>query len=174
MKVESQFRKVSWGMSKADVRAREQGIPVNEDNDALYYEGSLVGSPCLVAYHFERGHLVSGSYVIDNADDVSDVTDFEQLKEMLTKKYGSPNYDQADWKEPYRSIGVRTYGDYAKAVARGDVILRAGWETRDTRIWLVCTEDKALYNAIVYVFYTSLNHIQQSQSRLVQEDMEMI
>jgi hypothetical protein len=161
-------------MSKSDIRAREVNPPVSETAEVMHFEGTLVDTPCLVSYDFFQGALVGGSYFIDNADDVADITDYEKLQEMLTKKYGPALSAEHDWKDPYRSAGIDTYGKLAKAIARGDVTLRTIWETRDTRIVLVCTESSSEYNALVFLFYHSLDHLQSRDDSVKERDIDLL
>ncbi|HVX41981.1 MAG TPA: hypothetical protein VHB25_20635 [Gemmatimonadaceae bacterium] len=167
------FRRSSWGDSPARVRSVEPGEPAESDGD-LIYSTTLVGYPALLFYKFANDELCEGTYVIDNSDDAADVDAYFKLQEMLTGKYGEPANKEANWRDPYRAPDVKTYAQAAKAVATGELTLRSVWFTPDSRVLLVCAEDRERYNAIVFLFYEDLRRLQAGTDVRHESDLDLL
>lgn len=163
------LRRVSWGMSTAEVEAAE-GAPTHRlDNGVLAYSAQLAGSNATLFYTFVSDALVSAGYYFDEPNDVDDVATHERLRELLSRKYGPPRTN-VDHRTPYQMEFPETFGALAKAVARGELEIVSIWETGGTRISLALQEDKNSYNAFVALLYTSPDRAAEDFSA----DMELI
>jgi hypothetical protein len=167
------FRKAAWGMSKNQVRATETAVLVSEDENELSFEGTLIGSACVVHYDFANGRLVGGGYTFDN-DDALDVSDYFQLKDMFTKKYGEPVFSEPKWKDPLRRVNIETYEDAGDAVASGLLELESVWVTAETQIRIVLTDSKKQYNAILFVFYQDRAHLDSTLAAREAEEFDLL
>jgi len=129
------FRKTNWGMTKAQVKKTEKSKLVNEDENLLVYQGTVSGLDCLIVYIFAEGKLVRAKYIFtkthSNKNDY--ISDFNTLKEVLTKKYGKPVKDSHIWKNDlYRD----DYQYWGFAVSLGHLVYFADWETSNTNLSL--------------------------------------
>ena len=129
------FRKTTWGMGKIQVKKTEKGKIVKEDEDLLAYQGTVGGFDCLILYIFAEGKLVRAKYVFtethSNQNDY--ISDFNTLKEILTKKYGKPDDDSHIWKN---DLYKDDYQEWGLAISIGHLVYQAIWEISETKIFL--------------------------------------
>jgi hypothetical protein len=148
------FRKSNWGDPMVHVLASETATLVSKDSDALFYSGELNDSPCFIRYAFENGKLVSGSYMLDNADEI-DVLDFFQLKDMLDEKYGLAEI-VPEWRG--LATNLNDMDDFAHSVASGDLRASVFYETTRSRLILQIADQDDAYNARVFLLYRDRAH----------------
>src|SRR5690348_6129050 len=111
------LRRVSWGMTPAEVKSAEESVPVDSDGDSLMYKVELFGFEAFLRYAFQSARLVQGVYIFDSqAGDTQDVAAYERIRGALKAKYGKP-VSQAQWRGLARKTFPATYGEMAKAVA---------------------------------------------------------
>ena len=96
---EYDFRKTNWGMSKEQVRATEEREPHFEDNTILSYEVTISEKGFECAYLFLEDKLYGSRclFLEEHTNKNLYIDDYEELKEILTKKYGKPKIDQVTW-----------------------------------------------------------------------------
>jgi hypothetical protein len=173
MQATRSLRKVSWGMSPAQVRMTEEGTPAIADGDSLAYSVTLFGYSATLLYTFARGRLVRGAYIIDHPNDVEDVSAHETIQAQLVSKYGEPRR-QAEWRDPRRPRWPETYGEMAKAIATGELKLFDHWQSDDSLITLMFTEQSDAYNAMVLLDYTSQEYSEQLGERQFRDDSDLL
>jgi hypothetical protein len=127
------FRGHSWGETIASVKAAEKAPLTAQNGDTLMYKDTLAGLHVAILYTFSNGRLVEASYmsqeVHTNKNDF--IKDYKNLKELLTKKYGTPVKDDNLWRnELYKSDPA----EWGMAVSVGHLIYKASWETDRTTI----------------------------------------
>lgn len=169
------FRNASWGMDVNDVRKSENADEIKaalENEDKLFYKGRIVGCDCHIFYDFTKGVLTQGTYIIDELNDENDVTAYEELVKLLTKKYGEPLTSEIESNHRYKKIDLKAYEELAEAVASGAVTMRSSWVTPDTNIYAYCKEDTEKHNAIVYVVY--IRKEQEAMEEEYEGDMNLI
>jgi hypothetical protein len=135
------FRKTNWGMSKEQVKATEDKKPDFEDLTTLGYEVKISEKDSLCTYSFLEDKLYRGEYFIIEERSKSVyksamniyIDDYEELKEILTKKYGKPKIDKVVWKDDLYEDD-KSYLGYSVFV--GDLKCGALWETLTTYIGL--------------------------------------
>lgn len=151
---EYNFRKTKWGMSIAQVKSSEPLDVVKEDENLLGYKTNVIGKDVLVAYFFIDNQLVRARYVLaeshTNKNDF--ITDYNDFKEILTKKYGKPKQDETFWKN---DLYKDDYSDWGTAISIGHLVYLSSWETQDTEINNVLTGDNFDISCIVE--YSSKN-----------------
>ena len=129
------FRGASWGMSKAQIKAKEPGEPKIKTDDIICYEGSVAGMDTLIAYIFVKDKLVRAKYLFSmshsNKNDY--ISDYHNLKEALTKKYDQPKEEKAEWRN---DLYERNYSDWGFAVSLGHLFYYSQWGTQDTDVVL--------------------------------------
>jgi hypothetical protein len=95
------FRKTNWGMSKEQVRATEDKKPDFEDDKWLGYEVKINGKDFGCLYCFLEDKVYRGEYFSEGEYTNKNlyIDDYEELKEILTKKYDKPKTDRPGlWK----------------------------------------------------------------------------
>jgi len=139
------FREVSWGMTKAQVKAIEKGRSRGEQRsddglNFLAYEGKAGGLDCLVGYYFAENQLIQGSYIFieKHANRTMFIDDFRTTKKALTQKYGKPMEDKTYWQDDLYKDDA---SDWGMAVAVGHLQFETIWDTPQTEIRLRLTGD---------------------------------
>ena len=130
------FRKTNWGMSKEQVRATEDKKPDFEDDKWLGYEVKINGKDFGCLYCFLEDKLCWGEYFSEGEYTNKNlyIDDYEELKEILTKKYGKPKTDRPGlWKNDLYKVDKSLWGI---AISAGLLAYEASWETSTTEIWL--------------------------------------
>ena len=146
------FRKTTWGMSKIQVEKMEKGKIVKEEGNLLAYQGNVGGLDCFILYIFAEEKLVRAKYVFtethSNKNDF--ISDYNNLKETLIKKYGKTCNDSQLWKNDlYRD----DYQYWGFAVSLGHLVYQAIWETSNTKIFLALHGEN--YDIILEIEYQS-------------------
>lgn len=131
----SGFRRATWGMSMTEVSTLESAKRLSQNNDMLSYAGVVNNLDCLILYIFDQGKLVQGKYIIivqhKNKNDY--ISDYNNLKQMLTKKYGPPSSDKQYWRS---DLHKNNYEEWGSAVSLGDLAYYSEWQTPATDIAL--------------------------------------
>lgn len=130
---EYNFRKTKWGMSIAKVKSSEPLDVAKEDTTLLGYKTTVIGKDVFVVYFFIDNKLVRARYVLaeshTNKNDF--ITDYNDFKEILTKKYGKPKQDESLWRN---DLYKDDYSGWGTAISLGHLIYLSSWETPDTEI----------------------------------------
>lgn len=130
------FRKTTWGMSKTQVKKTEKGEAIEGGESPLLYHGRVAGLDCIVAYSFVEEKLVRTAYMFteDHSNRNDHISDYNNVKEILVKKYGEPIKDETIWKNDlYRDDAQR----HGFAVSLGHLVLFSSWATHSTQIGLL-------------------------------------
>ena len=86
----------------------------------------------------------------EHSDESGHVSDFEKLRSLLVEKYGEPDSDRSNWRNPlFRSEPSK----FGLAVAAGHVARAVEWELEDTSVRLSISGDN--YKVRVGVTYAS-------------------
>lgn len=127
------FRKTKWGMSIAQVKSAEPLKVAKEEKNLLVYKTTVIGKDVYVLYIFADNMLVRAKYVLaeshTNKNDY--ITDYNDFKEILTKKYGKPKQDETVWKN---DLFKDDYSDWGTAISVGHLVYFSSWETKETEI----------------------------------------
>jgi hypothetical protein len=148
------FRSVRWGMTMEEVTAAETEVVLRVVTGYSTLAGDCVvaGHHASVFYEFTDSQLSEAFYAFLDAhtNDNLYIDDFEDLKGLLTLKYGPPVVDTAVWK---RNLYRNDPDKWGFAVLCGDLKLRAEWDAPRTRVVLYLTGDN--YEAHLWLTYTS-------------------
>lgn len=130
---EYDFRNTNWGMSKEEVRLAEGRNPDLETDNGLVYKVIIDKYDCYCIYFFLENRLYMSTYRV-NEEHINKnvyIEDYENLKELLIKKYGKPTWENVNWKDDfYKDIK----GNWGLAVARGDLEYTITWEAPITTV----------------------------------------
>lgn len=129
------FRKTTWGMTKEQVKIAETKKLEAEREDRLGYLDDMVGKKVTIVYVFTENKLSRGSYVFDlqHTNQNLFINDYEEIKHLLSEKYGPPNEDDSLWANNLYKDDPQHWG---LAVSMGHLRYRSSWETETTRIFL--------------------------------------
>ncbi len=150
------FRQTNWGRSKEQVKATEDKKPDYEDNAQLSYDEVTIsgksGKDFSCNYYFVEDKLYSSVYGFSGKHTNKNlyIDDYEELKEILTKKYGKPKIDKEIWK---RDVFKDDKSYWGTAISGGDLSYLARWETPDTEIELKLFGEN--WGIILYLSYES-------------------
>lgn len=148
------FRNARWGMTMEEVMAAETEVVLSVVTGYSTLAGDCVvaGHPVSVFYEFTDSQLSEAFYAFldEHINDNLYIDDFEDLKGLLTLKYGPPVVDTAVWK---RNLYRNDPDQWGFAVLCGDLKLRAEWDAPRTRVVLYLTGDN--YEAHLWLTYTS-------------------
>lgn len=150
------FRNACWGDDMQTVKNYEE----LDENDSqsetgwlLYNNGKIYGHNAYVGYAFnEKGKLYLGLYSLsDSHTDYNEyITEFNDLKKALTKKYGKPDFYKKNIVEPELYPYANTDGD---ALNLGYLQYWATWNLDGTTLDLYTDSDN--FDISVCVRYKS-------------------
>ncbi len=127
------FRKTKWGMSAAQVKSSESLAIADENKKTLMYKTNILNKNVVLLYQFIDNQLVSAVYLLKETHTNKNnfITDYNDFKKTLTKKYGKPKKDKIFWKN---DLYKDDYSSWGMAISVGHLIYSSGWETEDTEI----------------------------------------
>ncbi|RKD88335.1 hypothetical protein [Mangrovibacterium diazotrophicum] len=125
------FRNVSFGMSKVEVKTAESADLIADQDNMIVYSDQIASIDVSVVYVFTDGLLTEGMLV--SAEKYSNSNqyyeDYLRLKSLLSEKYGkavnNENWNNTQYKESPANIGT--------ALSLGQVSFLSKWED-DPRI----------------------------------------
>jgi hypothetical protein len=133
------FRKASWGMDTTAV-IKNEGHPVKRDkNDRFYilgYDKKVAGLKAYTEFKFLDNKLGKGSYLfkVSHTNKNDYIYDFEKLRKILVKKYGTSKEENPEiWQNTTYKGSKDKYG---LAVGMGHLSYVANWENNTTKILL--------------------------------------
>ncbi|MDA1348220.1 MAG: hypothetical protein O3A47_05045 [Chloroflexi bacterium] len=127
------FRRVRWGMSSREV-AQSESLEALGPEDRV--SGKIGGLTVHVGHVFHSDELVGTvCRLADPHDENSDFSaDFDSLKAALSRQYGLPDKDTANWWNDQFSDYPQFYGT---AISLGHLEYNVQWETERTVVSLV-------------------------------------
>jgi len=146
------FRKTNWGMSKEQVKVTEEKKPGFEDDTKVGYEVKIDIYDFLCFYTFLEDKLYKSGYAFsgEHTNKNHYITDYKNLKEILTKKYGKPKTDIVLWENDLFKNDKQEWG---LAISVGHLLYRATWETPTTMIALALSGNN--YRIGLNMYYES-------------------
>ena len=166
---EMTFRKTTWGMSFAEVRASESLKIFKQEKDLLIYKVIVGGKDMMLGYNFIDDQLVMGKYLLTevhtNKNDY--ISDYKDFKKILTKKYGRPKTDEIFWRN---ELFKNSHSDWGRAVSVGHLIYLSTWETPSTKIGLALTGDN--FKIECFIDYTGKKFVKLIEKIRDQEKSE--
>jgi hypothetical protein len=132
------FQSTKWGMSTVDVRKLYPKATVQKED--LFVVTEIASHEAGVTFKFANDKLaeVRVAFHLSYASKNDFLTEYDRLKDLLTKKYGAPAKDREDW---LNSLYKNKPKEYGTAVAAGILTKVAEWETEKSEISLQCKRD---------------------------------
>ncbi len=156
---EPDFRSVRWGMSEEEVRAVEGNNPDYtgklDGRNANYigYDSKLMGNSVLLAFYFGPDGLYEARYIWNekHSNDNLYISDYNSVKEQLTKKYGDPWFDHESWDTASHQ---KNYSDdKGNALSFGYLTYETDYSTPRTNITMIMSADN--YTVKFHIYYES-------------------
>ncbi|TYB31291.1 MAG: hypothetical protein FXF47_04990 [Candidatus Mcinerneyibacterium aminivorans] len=146
------FRNVNWGMSKTEVKRREDAKLFQDKSTSLAYKTQLKNHDALLVYNFWNNKLAGSAYsIIDNYLNKNNyIEDYKELKRLLEKKYGNPSYEDIIWKNDLYKDDPSHYG---MAISVGHLIYTSRWKTNSEKIVIIL--DGENYKVSLMIAYYS-------------------
>lgn len=163
---EADFRKGFWGDSMDDIK-RKEGKPNELNNvDWIYaFTTYVAGLECICAYRFTHDKLTSGKYVFLNNNSDNCVDNYNQLVELLTKKYGEPFSNDKKTTAPSYKQKICSEGEL---VWSGDMRFEAYWFTPFSTIAIILKGEG--YQISLCIEYYS-NELQKEREQGILNDL---
>lgn len=137
------FRKTNWGMSKEEIKAIEEKKPGGESDTCIAYKVEIKGKDFICLYELLENKLFFSGYNCkeEHVNYNLYINDYEDLKEILTKKYGKPIKDEEIW-DSLSEWELEAYKqNLGNSISAGFLAYFAFWETPATRIELILDGD---------------------------------
>lgn len=127
-------------MSPAEVKASEASAAWEESGDTLAFRTTIAGLAAYAAYNFVNSKFFFGRYVIvePHSNRNAHISDYEKLRDLVTRKYGEPDLDDMHWDNDLFKDSPDSWGT---AVASGHMSMLATWETERALISTMLTGD---------------------------------
>ncbi len=167
----SDFRGFSWGESADLVKKKETASLVGDHRKSLIYQGRVAEIDVYIVYTFRNDRLIEGSYHNQSRhnDNNAYIDDYNVLKDLLRRKYGSPKIDRAIWtNNDYRN----SESEWGKALTLGHLSYAAEWETYDTTISaLLWSNDGTIQHVVTYKETSSREKEKKEQDKRILEKL---
>lgn len=124
------FRQLKWGMTISEVAKAETLKLEMKIGGKLKYSHNLTGIDFTLIYEFKEERFYKAIYTSKEIylDKNDYIKDYNSLKGLLIKKYGTPKETQTKWSSEQNKA------DPGKALSAGQVRYNASWKTDRTNI----------------------------------------
>jgi len=137
------FRNIDWKESKESVMNKIDltTVVVEEEDYLCQSHGKINSLPCYIKYYFYNNNFTMEEYlfVMNYSSLNSYYEDYESLKQLLTKKYGTPSENIEEWNnEKYKN--ERDY--IGRAISLGHVYFKTAWKDKEGRVVITIQKDE--------------------------------
>lgn len=157
------FRKTRWGMSKKEVlKIEKEKLLSTDDSTVLVFSSEINSLDCGIVYQFAEDKLAKAGYLIteEHTNKNDYINDYDNLKEILIKKYGAPLRSGKVWKNDLYKDSPE---DWGFAISIGHLGYTSKWETPRTEINLGLNGDDYKIRLIVYYESKELKSILEKE-----------
>lgn len=168
MSNDSDIRQLKWGMTMAEVKKAETLKLELDLGSKLKYTAQLGGQNYELLYEFKESKLYKATYTSkENYPDKNGyITDFKNLKKLLSQKYGMPVSDEEKWtNEKYKS----NTADHGKAVSEGHIKYSSSWKT--DRSSIVVSLSGMNFKCFLVLNYEALNTKWNNDNKPSKDDL---
>ena len=155
---QNDFRKMSWGDSSAQLKAKYPNVNWESETDGstkVYYTDDYVGGlAAKIAYLFIENKLQVGAYLFEEEHSANNLyyDDFLSISSLLNKKYDmekNESWNDTSWKGDDDYIG--------HALAMGNVEIEEKYEDEQTAIVHVISGDGLIEHTLRYASMDFIN-----------------
>lgn len=152
---DADFLNAKWGEDMETVKKYELDVTLSDSEDMLSGEVNIGGYDSYVGFLFDGNKLYEGIYVfpLDYSNAGQYIPAYDDLKSMLTQKYGEPYEDEII---PLTKQSQIDYAGPASSLEYGYVVYRCQWETNTTNILLGMSAEN--YEVKLLILYTDKNY----------------
>jgi hypothetical protein len=149
------IRNVNWGWTLAQVKVSEKLKLFEQTKNELTYFGSLNNKSFMLSYDFIDNKFVRLTYTCTEEfiNKNNYIDQFNELKDILIKRYGSTSYDRVKWSD---NLYKDRPQDIGLACSVGHVKFITQWFTDNTQINLQCNGENFKVN--LGIIYTSVKY----------------
>jgi hypothetical protein len=149
------LRKVNWNMTIDQVRSSEtldwEVGEIDDNTSYLAAETKFLDNEAILAYYFNLNRLYKVRYIItkSHSNKTDYWFDYKTYLEAISEKYGSPSseYDGMPiWKD---DLYKDDPSDWGMAIAIGDMLACAIWETDRTQISALIQGDNYKISTVI-------------------------
>lgn len=160
--IQPDFRKVSWGMSKQQVRTIETASLFDEAEDILVYTSNIAGLQCQIIFIFAFDQLVRAKYSVIEQHSHKNIyiDDYDRLKSLLVEKYGNPISDDTYWLDYFYKDDFQNWG---MAISMGHCSKYAKWINQGTNIILGLDGDNFSIDLILEYSCSKLSYLEEEK-----------
>lgn len=144
------FRKVIWGMTPEQVKTSETLEVIGVNDHIMAYDTTLLCKDIKLMYSFTNGKLTGAYYLLfeEHTNKNLFITDYNDFKKALTKKYKEPETDRIVW---INDLFKSDPSNHGIAISYGHLSYLSTWNTDGTTINLMLMGDNfRIRCAIVY------------------------
>lgn len=139
------FADIPWGSSQQEVTKKFKSLgfkagPPDKDNDIRYDGGTLIGTKAIAFAFFSDAKLAKITIALLPQNHKS-ISTYEEMKEILIKKYGPPDVNFEEFQSPY----YKGDGYEEQAIRLGKGTFFSSWKSR-----VAVTINENLAVAIMY------------------------
>jgi len=158
------FRKANWGMPRNKVKWTEADDPIGENDSDIIYSRQFAGMDALMGYVFEEDKLVKAKYMFQQQhSDLNDyITDYNNLKKALEKKYGKAKMEKALWSN---GLYMKIPAEWGKALSLGYLTYLSYWNTKNTQISLLLKGENSKIDLWLEYKSTALANLENKVSK---------
>ncbi len=150
---------VRWDMTEDEVKALEGNSPQYSGkvsgSNAWYigYDTTLMGNDVILAYYFGANGLYEAQYIWTETHSNANlyISDYNDVKTQLTKKYGRPLHDKENWDTTSHKSSY--FEQKGEALSYGYLTYLTRYSTRRTNISMHIDADN--YDVSFIIYYES-------------------
>lgn len=167
------YKETRWGMSMAEVQRLVPDAQRDAELALLLVTGTTAGHPSRTRYVFSGGALSVVAIIFTNEKTPDDrhLARFNELRTLLTSKYGQPVSDGVVRLRNTDEVGPPK--DFVDALIAGDVALNARWDMPETTIGLFFQVNEGVVptTSIVYSGKRFYGAFMQEQEKALTKDL---
>ncbi|MDO5978120.1 hypothetical protein [Flavivirga spongiicola] len=142
------FQNLNWGDTETKVKST---IPDLQETKTGFSKTTLINHlGATLLFEINKNSLERISYMFkkQHSNENVYIDDFEKIKNLLTKKYGSPTVDELKWNN---DIFKNDKSRYGLAVSSGHLEYISIWSLPDTNIILnLATDNSKITHSLIY------------------------
>lgn len=166
------FRNIPWGSSIDYVKNMETNLLIEEGDDILIFEGSLIEEDVFIIYHFFCDQLYGGIYLFKqtNGSNIFYRRKYNQLKEMLIEKYGQPIFDKAEVTN--NLYNPRDWDELMAAISLDMGSIKTTWDIFNETICMLSIMNFEDFQKSLAVGYTYLTLYDLKKKTIIENSIE--
>ena len=165
LQANAQYRGMEWSSSKKDAIAK-YGKPDLEGEGYIAYNYTLAGKSTLSGFYYKQDKLWRAAYILSESHSNKNgyIDDYNDLRNLLSKKYGTPIADETYWEN---DLFKDDYSQWGTAISIGHMLKYSTWSDENTDIECSITGDN--YEITCKILYTSIE-LKDWVAKIIEEE----